>query len=252
MANAHASSGRGVVFGIASIVPPHTLVRRPPRSHAGSGISFIFPDICGSSFCQTSHIQSGKKKHAARPRSFNAFPLMLKSGTSAAILSGPTHHDTIPASSTAFRSLSTVARPIPSKNAPPPCSISRSILLSSEGQNASGYVSGSPSPSRSAISGRISRAKSAHVSIRLTSIPARSTRSARYPSMTGCTSCGMPKIRPRDVHGFSEGGLICPSTPSCSSRSVRSVNPIAPTGPVNARPAIERSTSMRSAVSIPA
>ncbi len=62
------------VLGIPIIVPPHTLVRRPPFSHAGIGISFIFPLSCGISCFHTSPIQSGMRLHTTYPSSFSLFP----------------------------------------------------------------------------------------------------------------------------------------------------------------------------------
>ena len=93
--------------------------------------------------------------------------------------------------------------------------------------------------------------KSSQVSTVLRSIPAASTMSDRYASSTGCTSCGSPKIRPREVTGPNDGGLISSSRPSSRSRSVRSRKPTDSSGPVNTRPTTARSTSIRSAVGNP-
>ena len=104
-----------------------TVVRRPPFSQAGNGISFTFPASCGKSCCQALVSQSGMKLKRTEPSSRILLPAASNSGAFTAIRSGPVVHDTTVASTRALLSDCMTSCSWASKNAPPACNMRLSI-----------------------------------------------------------------------------------------------------------------------------
>jgi hypothetical protein len=104
-----------------------TVVRRPPFSQAGNGISFTFPANCGKSCRQALVNQSGIKLKRTVPSRRILLPAASNSGALTAIRSGPVVHDTTVASTRALISECITSRSCASKSAPPACNMRLSI-----------------------------------------------------------------------------------------------------------------------------